>query len=137
MSKFLVTLGMAAMLALMTLTAAPAPPASVPPKPATGTAAASAAGPLSDIQIERDLKARIARSKLAANKFQVHVQGGIATLEGKTDVVQHKGIMTRMAKASGARAVVNRIEISAAARQKAAARLEAGRKRAQVRRAAQ
>ena len=89
---------------------------------------------LTDAQIEKDLRARLARSKLASQKFQVKVQGGIATIEGKTDVIQHKGVMTRMAKAAGARAVNNHIEISEAARQKAGARLKAGRQKAQIQR---
>jgi hypothetical protein len=97
-----------------------APAASIPP------------GNLSDSQIEQDLRARIARSKLASQKFQVRVQGGVATLDGRTGVVQHKGIMTRMAKAAGARSVVNRIEITEAARQRAAANLDAGRRKAVV-----
>lgn len=87
---------------------------------------------LSDAQIEQDLRARLSRSKLASRKFQFRVQGGVATLTGRTEIIQHKGIMTRMAKSSGARAVVNNIEISEAARAKAAARLESGRRKAVV-----
>jgi hypothetical protein len=97
-----------------------------------GASSASTSTALSDSQIEQDLRARLSRSKLATKKFQFRVQGGVATLTGRTDVVQHKGIMTRMAKASGARAVVNNIEISEAARAKAAAKLEAGRRKAVV-----
>ena len=85
---------------------------------------------LSDAQIERDIKARLARSpKLSLDKFTVKVQGGIATFEGKTNVIQHKGVATRMAKTAGARAVVNNIQISDAARKAAAERLAAGRAR--------
>ena len=87
---------------------------------------------LSDAQIELDLRARLSRSKLATKKFQFRVQGGIATLTGRTEIIQHKGIMTRMARAAGARAVVNNIEISEAARVKAVARLESGRRKALV-----
>ena len=102
-----------------------------------GKSAAAAAAPLSDAQIERDLKARLGRSKLAANHFQVRVQGGVAIIDGKTEVIQHKGIATRMARASGARSVNNRIEVSEAAKSRAATRLEAGRARkAQVHRPA-
>ena len=86
---------------------------------------------LSDAQIERDIKARLARSpKLSLDKFTVKVQGGIATLEGKTNVIQHKGTATRMAKTAGAKAVVNNIQISDAARKAAADRLAEGRKKA-------
>ena len=62
------------------------------------------------------------------------MQGGVATLEGKTDVVQHKGSATRMAKAAGAIAVNNRIQVSDAAKQKSADNLEQGRRRAQIKR---
>lgn len=62
------------------------------------------------------------------------MQGGVATIEGKTGVVQHKGSATRMAKAAGALAVNNRIQVSDAAKEKAAANLETGRRRAQIKR---
>ena len=88
---------------------------------------------LTDAQIERDIKARLARSpKLSLDKFTVKVQGGIATFEGKTNVIQHKGAATRMAKTAGAKAVVNNIQISDAARKAAADRLAEGRKKAEV-----
>jgi hypothetical protein len=88
---------------------------------------------LSDSQIERDIKARLARSpKISLDKFSVKVQGGIATFEGKTNVIQHKGVATRMAKAAGAKAVVNNIQISDAARKAAADRLNDNRKKAVV-----
>ena len=87
-----------------------------------------------DVQIEKDIRGRFAKSKIARNNFQVRVQGGIATLEGQTDVIQHKGTATRLAKSGGARAVVNRIKVSQAARDKAARNLTEGRRRAQVKR---
>lgn len=89
---------------------------------------------LSDPQLESAIRARFARSKINADKFQVHVQGGVATLEGRTDVIQHKGTATRLAKTTGAIGVSNRIQISEAARQKAVANLEKGRRRVQVQR---
>src|SRR3954468_1210822 len=79
-----------------------------------------------DPQLESAIRAKFAKSKINADKFQVHVQGGVATLEGRTDVIQHKGTATRLAKTSGAVAVNNRIQISDAARQKATANLEKG-----------
>lgn len=92
-------------------------------------AAARAMAPArSDAEIERAIKARFARSKISKNNFQVRVQGGIATIEGATDVVQHKGAATRMAKTAGARAVVNNIRISEAARQRTAGQLAKARK---------
>ena len=87
-----------------------------------------------DAQIEQTLRTRLAKSKIGADHFRFRVQGGVVYWEGTTDVVQHKGSATRMAKAAGARAVVNKIQVSAAARAKAAANLESGRRRAQVKR---
>ena len=88
----------------------------------------------SDVEIEKNIRARFAKSKINEDKFQVHVQGGVATLEGKTEVIQHKGVATRLAKSGGAVAVVNHIQISEAAREKAAKNLETGRRRAQLKR---
>lgn len=88
----------------------------------------------SDQQIEAAIRARFARSKIGKNNFAVEVQGGVATLEGQTDVVQHKGTATRLAKSAGAVRVVNRIRVSQAARERAAATLAKGRRRAQVKR---
>jgi precorrin isomerase len=58
----------------------------------------------------------------------------VATFEGKTNVIQHKGVATRLAHSSGAVAVANHIEINEAAREKAAENLESGRRRAQIKR---
>ena len=55
------------------------------------------------------------------------VKSGIATLEGKTDVPQRKGVATRLAKSGGAREVVNKIQISEAARKKLSDRLQKAR----------
>lgn len=88
----------------------------------------------SDAEIEATIRAKFARSKISVEKFTVHVQGGIATIEGKTNVIQHKGTATRLAKSGGAVAVNNHIQISDAAKQKAAERLDQGRRRAQIKR---
>ncbi len=88
----------------------------------------------SDAQIEAAIRARFAKSKISKNGFRVKVQGGIATLEGQTDVIQHKGTATRIAKSAGAAQVVNKIQVSQAARERAAANLAKGRRRAQVKR---
>ena len=105
------------------------PPASAP------KAAAKAQPSKSDAQIEAAIKAKLAKSpKLSQEHLTVHVQGGVATFEGKTDVVQHKGTATRMAKAAGAVAVNNHIQVSDAAKEKAANNLETGRRRAQIKR---
>jgi hypothetical protein len=99
------------------------------------TAATARKSPaLSDTQLETAIRARLASSKINVNHFQVHVKGGIATIEGNTDVIQHKGVATRLAKSSGAVAVNNLVRISEAAKQKAAANLAKGRRRAQLKR---
>jgi len=84
---------------------------------------------MSDAELEKDIRARFAKSKISTHHFQVHVQGGVATIEGQTDVLQHKGTATRLAKSSGAIKVVNHIAVSQAAKN-----LASGRRRAQVKR---
>jgi hypothetical protein len=79
---------------------------------------------LPDAQIERNIKAKLAKSKMSATEhFTVSVHNGVAVLEGKTNVIQHKGVATRLAKSGGATAVQNNIQVSDAAKAKAAARL--------------
>jgi hypothetical protein len=87
-----------------------------------------------DAQIEKAIRARFADSKINADKFEVHVQGGRATITGNTNVLQHKGTATRLAHAEGATDVVNNIRPSDEAREKAAANLTKGRRRAQIKR---
>ncbi|HEX5226974.1 MAG TPA: BON domain-containing protein [Bryobacteraceae bacterium] len=79
-----------------------------------------AAGPLtmshrqakySDAEIEATIKAKLAKSKIGKDGFQVHVKDGVATWAGSTSVMQHKGAATRMAKAAGAIQVVNNIKV--------------------------
>jgi hypothetical protein len=105
-------------------------------RPASASPAKQAAAlpKLSDAQLEAVIRAKFAKSKINADKFTVRVQGGVATIDGKTEVVQHKGTATRMCKTAGAAAVNNRVQISDAAKQKAAGNLEQGRRRAQVKR---
>ncbi|HUP02592.1 MAG TPA: BON domain-containing protein, partial [Bryobacteraceae bacterium] len=93
------------------------PPKTAPPAAAKAAKPAAAPDPL----IEAAIRAKFAKSKISADKFQVHVQGGVATIEGKTDTIQHKGVATRLAKSGGAVAVNNHIETSQAAKDKAAA----------------
>lgn len=88
----------------------------------------------SDPELENAIRARFARSKISTNRFTVRVQGGIATIEGKTEVIQHKATATRLAKAAGAVGVVNKVQIGQAARDRASANLATGRRRAQVKR---
>ena len=87
---------------------------------------------ISDAELERTIRARFAKSKISTHNFQVHVKGGVATIEGKSDVLQHKGTATRLAKNSGAIKVVNNVAVSQAAKDKAAKNLASGRRRAQV-----
>jgi hypothetical protein len=88
---------------------------------------------LTDQQLEAKIRGKFANSK-SASTFKVHVQGGVATIEGKTEVIQHKAAATRMAKTAGAVAVNNKVEVSDAAKKKAAGNLEEGRRRVQVKR---
>ena len=91
------------------------------PKPAQAVATQ---GPrLPDAQILRNIQAKLAKSKINADHFTVSVKDGVATWDGKTNIMQHKGVATRIAKTSGAIAVQNRIQISEAAKAKAIARL--------------
>jgi BON domain len=97
----------------------------VPMKPAAKAAPPRA---LTDAQVERNIRARLAKSKMAATEhFTVTVHDGVAVLEGKSNVIQHKGVATRLAKLGGAVAVQNHIQISDEARAKALARLQKNR----------
>jgi thymidine phosphorylase len=111
--------------------------ATPPAQKQTAAAHARTGGPapkVADVELEKAIQARFAKSKIAVNKFQVRVQGGTATIEGRTDVIQHKGTATRLARSAGAVNVVNKVQVSEAARQKAAGQLTSGRRRAQVKR---
>jgi hypothetical protein len=101
-----------------------------PSKPLVGQGVAAQ----QDKEMEAAIRAKLAKSKIGKDGFTVRVQGGVAFWDGSTGVVQHKGAATRMAKTAGARRVVNNIKISDAGRDAAAANLEQGRRRAQVKR---
>ncbi len=112
-----------------------AKPASTPTvKKSAATPKAAGRSSSNDAELEKAIRARLAASKISKDKFEVHVQGGVATITGKTDVLQHKGVATRLAKNVGAAKVVNQIEVSDAAKEKAASNLSSGRRRAQVKR---
>jgi hypothetical protein len=96
------------------------------------TAAPTAPVRLTDAQIEAGIRIKLAKSKIGPDKFRFKVQGGVATIEGKTDIIQHKGAATRIAHTAGAIGVNNHIEISDAAKQKASDNLAKGRRRAQI-----
>jgi hypothetical protein len=97
--------------------------------PAAKTSPKSPVKNTGDAEIEMNIRARLAKSKLAADHFTVSVTRGVATLQGVTDVAQHKGVMTRMAKAAGAIAVRNNIQVSAAGKAKTAAAFAKARSR--------
>ena len=93
--------------------------ATTPPRaPTTQRAAAP-----SDAQIEATLRTKLAKSKIGKDGFRFRVQRGVVTWEGTTNVVQHKGSATRMARTSGAIQVINNIQVSASAKAKASANL--------------
>jgi osmotically-inducible protein OsmY len=87
-----------------------------------------------DVQIESEIRTRLAKSVIGKDGITVRVQGGVAYWDGTTNVVQHKGAATRMAKSAGAKKVVNNIKVGDDAKQKAAGNLEQGRRRAQLKR---
>ena len=104
------------------------------PPPAKAAAPAAATAKLPDAVLEKAIRDRFQRSKIRVEGFTVHVEGGVATIEGKTKVIQRKGTATRLARLAGARGVRNRIVVDEAALERAAANLEMGRRRAQVKR---
>ncbi len=75
--------------------------------------------------MEGVIRTKLAKSKMASEGFTIHVHNKVATWEGKTNVIQHKGAATRMAHTAGAEQVVNNIKISDEARKKAVAKLTA------------
>jgi hypothetical protein len=122
-------------LTMLLVSVVPAAAQSRPPSnPATVRNRAAQPATKNDAQLERDIRTRFQQSKIGRNNFQVHVQGGAATIEGQTDVLQHKGTATRLARSVGAARVVNKIQVSQAARERAAAGLAQGRRRAQIKR---
>lgn len=96
------------------------------------SAAAAARGHMSDAEIDHIIRAKLAKSKIGKDGFTASVKGGVVTWEGSTNVIQHKGAATRMARTAGASEVINHIKISDAARQKAAGNLSGEARRAQV-----
>lgn len=74
-----------------------------------------------DKTIERSLRARLARSKMAADRLSFTVNQGVVEWSGQVKISQRKGAATRMAKAAGATRVVNNISVNGADDPKAAA----------------
>ncbi len=88
------------------------------------TSSVQHAGTLPDAQIEATIRTKLAKSKIGKDGFRFHVQRGVVTWEGSTNVIQHKGSATRMAKAAGAIQVVNNIQVSSTAKAAATANLK-------------
>ena len=114
MRKLFTTLVLAVAIAGLSQAASVAKPIAVVAKPAAK---------VPDAQIERTIRAKFAKSKINVEHFTVSVKDGIATIDGKTNVIQHKGVATRLARTGGAMAVQNHIQISDEAKAKAAAKL--------------
>jgi osmotically-inducible protein OsmY len=68
----------------------------------------------SDIQIEAQIKTKLAKSLIGKDGFTFRVKDGVVYWEGSTTVPQHKGSATRMAKSAGAKRVVNQIRVAGA-----------------------
>lgn len=96
----------------------------LPAAASTHSTVAHRNGAPSDEQIESTLHARLAKSKVGKDGFRFHVQRGVVTWEGTTNVMQHKGAATRMAKAAGATQVVNNIQVGDAAKARAGSNLK-------------
>ncbi len=88
------------------------------------TAAVQRGAAPNDAQIEATIRTKLAKSKIGKDGFRFHVQRGIVTWEGTTNVMQHKGSATRMARTAGAVQVVNNIQVSAGAKAKASGNLK-------------
>jgi osmotically-inducible protein OsmY len=125
--KLLSTLVLVVAIAGLSQAASVATPNAVVVKPVVTKPAVAKPQPVvakvPDAQIERTIRAKFGKSKINVEHFTVSVKDGIATIDGKTNVIQHKGVATRLARTGGALAVQNHIQISEEARAKAAAKL--------------
>jgi len=123
-------LALTAFLLLLSLAAVAADTKAAPVKPVPSQGGTAQ----QDKEIEAAIRAKLAKSKIGKDGFTVKVQGAVATWEGSTSIIQHKGAATRMAKTAGAKKVVNNIKVSDDAKARAAGNLEEGRRRVQVKR---
>ncbi len=89
-----------------------------------GSTATARAVARPDSQIDATIRTKLAKSKIGKDGFHFHVQHGVVTWEGTTNVIQHKGSATRMAKAAGATQVINNIQISDSGKAKGIANLK-------------
>lgn len=79
---------------------------------------ATAAAEPGDAQLTAILSGKLAKSTLAAEPVKFRVKGGTVTWTGRVSVPQRKGAATRMAKAAGAKNVVNEILVAGGAGKK-------------------
>jgi osmotically-inducible protein OsmY len=95
------------LLPLMMLVTTPASAATAPTK----TASAEPRVAVSDSQLEATIKTKLNKSKIGKDGLHFRVQKGVVTWEGTTNIAQHKGAATRMARTSGAAQVINNIKV--------------------------
>ena len=62
-----------------------------------------------DAALQAEITDRLSRAVIGQDGFQFTVRKGVVYWTGETDVAQHKGAATRMARSAGAKQVVNRI----------------------------
>ena len=98
------------LLPLLPLTAV-VTPISAATSPTTKAAATPSRGSVSDEQLEATIKTTLSKSKIGKDGFHFKVQRGVVTWEGTTNIGQHKGAATRMARSSGAAQVINNIKV--------------------------
>jgi hypothetical protein len=65
-----------------------------------------------DSQLESTIRTKLAKSKIGKDGFKFKVARGVVTWEGSTQIGQHKGAATRMARTSGAAEVINNIQVA-------------------------
>jgi hypothetical protein len=66
----------------------------------------------SDSEIQQTIETKLAKSKIGKDRLRFQVSHGVVTWEGVTNVMQHKGSATRMARTAGAVKVVNNIKVT-------------------------
>jgi hypothetical protein len=76
----------------------------------TANATATTRAHLSNAEIEHAIRAKLAKSKIGKDGFTDHVKGGVVTWAATTNLMQHKGAATRMARSAGAVEVVNKYQ---------------------------
>ncbi|MFN0084693.1 MAG: BON domain-containing protein [Blastocatellia bacterium] len=90
-------------------------PAKTKPAPKQAAPAKSAHMAKSDAEIQADIQKRLAESpKLKSENISATVSGGVATFTGTVKNSGSKGGVTGLAKAAGAKSVVNNIKVEKA-----------------------